>query len=88
MLAGVCLGTALAGKWRVSTPALEITAGLILCLVAIRLVMQPYEPAQTPTPLPAAPMAATLRLTFPFVVTPYGIAAVIAVLDSSVDPGW
>ena len=48
--------------------------------------MQPYEPVQTPTPPPAAPMAVTLRLTFPLVVTPYGIAAVIAALDSSVEP--
>lgn len=87
VLAGAYLGTALADKWRVSTAALEITAGLILLLVAMRLVMQPYEPSQAPPPpLPAAPMAATLRLTFPLVVTPYGIAAVIAVLDSSVDP--
>jgi len=44
------------------------------------------SPQAPPPPLPAAPMAATLRLTFPLAVTPYGIAAVIAVLDSSVDP--
>jgi multiple antibiotic resistance protein len=87
VLAAAYLGTALAEKWHVSTPALEITAGLILCLVAMRLAMQPYEPAPTPPPpLPAAPMAATLRLTFPLVVTPYGIAAVIAVLESAVEP--
>ena len=87
VLAAAYLGTALARKWGVSTPALEITAGLILCLVAMRLAMQPYEGARTPPPpLPAAPMAATLRLTFPLVVTPYGIAAVIAVLQSSVEP--
>jgi multiple antibiotic resistance protein len=86
VLAAAYLGTALAEKWHISTPALEITAGLILCLVAMRLAMQPYEPPRTPPPLPAAPMAATLRLTFPLVVTPYGIAAVIAILQSSVEP--
>jgi multiple antibiotic resistance protein len=87
VLAAAYLGTALAEKWHVSTQALEITAGLILCLVAMRLAMQPYEPARTPPPpLPAAPWAATLRLTFPLVVTPYGIAAVIAVLESAVEP--
>ena len=86
VLAAAYLGTAMAEKWRISTPALEITAGLILCLVAMRLAMQPYEPARSPPPLPAAPMAATLRLTFPLVVTPYGIAAVITVLESAVEP--
>ncbi len=82
VLAAAWLGTVLADKWRISTPALEITAGVILFLVAMRLVMQPYEaPPAPPPPLPQAPMAATLRLTFPLEVTPYGIAALIAVFD-------
>jgi multiple antibiotic resistance protein len=47
--------------------------------------MQQYEPAEHgPQPsLPAAPMAAALKLAFPGVLTPYGIAAVIALLASS-----
>ena len=36
-----------------------------------------------PPPLPAAPIAAAFRLAFPTVVTPYGIAAVIALLANS-----
>jgi multiple antibiotic resistance protein len=82
---GGYLGTALAAKWGVSTPALEIATGLIFLLVAGRLVMAPYEPPQPVHPLPASPMAATLRLTFPLVVTPYGIAGLIAVLDMEPD---
>lgn len=78
---GGWLGTVLAEKWNVSTAAVEIAAGLILLMVAIRLVMAPYEPPQAWPPLPASPMAATLRLTFPLIVTPYGIAGLIAVLD-------
>ena len=51
-------------------------------LVAIGLVMAPYQPVHAaPPPLPASPLAASLRLTFPLVVTPYGIAALIAVLS-------
>jgi multiple antibiotic resistance protein len=80
------LGAALAMKWRISVPAIEIAAGLIFFLVAIRLVMAAYEPAPPPEPLPAAPMAATLRLTFPLVVSPYGIAALIALLAATDDP--
>jgi len=83
---GGYLGTALATKWHISIPAIELTAGLILFLVAIRLVLAAYEPLPAPPPpLPAAPMAAALRLTFPLVVTPYGIAALIALLTWTTD---
>jgi hypothetical protein len=39
-------------------------------------VLEEYEPPRdaAPPPLPAEPMAAALKLTFPTVVTPYGIA--------------
>jgi multiple antibiotic resistance protein len=88
---GGYLGAFLAQKWRVSLPAMELTAGIILFLVAIRLVLAPYEPQQLPAePLPDAPMKATLRLTFPLVVTPYGIAALIGLLvaaEPSADVG-
>ena len=86
VIVGGAFGAALAMKWRVSVPAIEIAAGLILFLVAIRLVMAAYEPMPAPQPLPAAPMAATLRLTFPLVVSPYGIAALIALLAATDDP--
>lgn len=85
VILGGYLGTALAPKWNVSIAAIEIAAGLILLLVAVRIVMAPYEPPQVLPPLPTAPLAATLRLTFPLVVTPYGIAALIAVLDLATD---
>jgi multiple antibiotic resistance protein len=78
---GGYLGMLLAAKWRISLPAMLLTAGIILFLVALQLVMRVYETAPTaPPPLPTAPMAATLSLTFPLVVTPYGIAVLIALL--------
>jgi multiple antibiotic resistance protein len=86
VIVGGTLGTTLAAKWRISIPAIEIATGLTLFLVAIRLVMAGYEPAPPPQPLPGAPMAATLRLTFPLVVSPYGIAALIALLAATDDP--
>ena len=52
VIVGGYLGTALAAKWNVSTAALEIATGLILLLVAVRLVMAPYEPPQPLSPLP------------------------------------
>ena len=84
---GGALGTELAAKWRISVPAIEIATGIILFLVATRLVLAGYERQPTPEPLPEAPMAAALRLTFPLVVSPYGIAAVIALLASTDDAG-
>ncbi|MGN6452212.1 MAG: MarC family protein [Steroidobacteraceae bacterium] len=85
VIVGGYLGTTLAAKWNVSTAAIEIAAGLILLLVAARLVMAPYEPPPVLPPLPPSRMAATLRLTFPLVVTPYGVAGLIAVLDLTSD---
>jgi multiple antibiotic resistance protein len=85
VIVGGYLGTTLAAKWNVSTAAIEIAAGLILLLVAARLVMAPYEPPPVLPPLPPSRMAATLRLTFPLVVTPYGVAGLIAVLDLATD---
>jgi multiple antibiotic resistance protein len=80
-VAGGYLGMRLADKWHVSVPAMLLTAGIILFLVALRLVMEAYQSVRpAPEPLPTAPMAATLRLTFPLVVTPYGVAALIALL--------
>ena len=85
VIVGGYLGTTLAVKWNVSTAAIEMAAGLILLLVAVRLVMAPYEPPPVLPPLPPSRMAATLRLTFPLVVTPYGVAGLIAVLDLTSD---
>jgi len=86
VIVGGTLGTTLAAKWMISVPAIEIATGLTLFLVAIRLVLAPYEPSPALPPLPEAPMAAALRLTFPLVVSPYGIAALIALLASTDDP--
>jgi multiple antibiotic resistance protein len=86
-VAGAFIGVRLAAKWHVSVPDLLIATGVIFFLVAIDLVMAPYGSVQPPLEaLPEKPMAATLKLTFPLVVTPYGIAALIAIV-ASVDRG-
>lgn len=83
---GSLLGRALAAKWHVSIASLLIAAGIIFLLVALRQLLDQYEPERTdvpPTPLPQSPMAAAVRLLFPIVLTPYGIAAAIVLLASS-----
>jgi multiple antibiotic resistance protein len=61
---------------------------VIFFLVALRQLLAEYEPAPVtaaPPPLPNDPTAAAIRLLFPIVLTPYGIAAVIVLLAASKD---
>jgi len=85
LLAGGYIGKLLAGGWHLSVPAIAIATGIIFFLVAIDLVLSPYSGSQAPAPLPTDPMLAVFRVTFPLLVTPYGIAAVIALLVASTD---
>jgi small neutral amino acid transporter SnatA (MarC family) len=86
-VAGGLLGSRVLIKWQVSIPALTVTAGIIFFLVALRHLLEQYEPphAVTHESLPPSPIAAACQLVFPIVLTPYGIAAVIALLASSGD---
>ncbi len=65
---------------------MELAGGVIFFLVGLRVVLEQYEPKHmAPAPLPEAPMAAAMRVAFPLVVTPYGIAALIVLLANSQD---
>jgi len=86
---GSALGRFLAANWQVHTGSLGIAAGIIFFLVALRQLLEGYEPPHAPVappPLPAAPVAAASRLLFPIVLTPYGVAAVIILLASNREP--
>lgn len=84
--AGGYAGRELAAFWTISRPALLIATGIIFFLVALNLVLEQYEPPQSPQrALPAEPMAAALQLTFPTLVPPYGVAALIALLAATRD---
>ena len=87
IVAGSLVGRAMLAKWHVSIPALQITGGIVFFLVALRQVLEQYEPAHEPAPerLPPTAFAAASRLVFPSVLTPYGIAAVIALLAASTE---
>lgn len=79
---GSLLGRALLANWRVSDAALLLAAGIVFFLVALRQLLEQYAPSE-PAPaetLPASPAAAASRLVFPMLLTPYGMAAVIALL--------
>src|SRR5271154_778169 len=56
---GSLIGRGLLAKWQVSIPALTLTGGIIFFLVALRQLMEQYEPAHAvpAEPLPSAPIA-------------------------------
>jgi multiple antibiotic resistance protein len=90
-IAGGFLGAALLANWRISIGAMVIAGGLVFLLVGLRQLLEQYEPphatdANMPA-LPASPTAAALKLLFPIVLTPFGIAAVIVLLALRTEGG-
>jgi multiple antibiotic resistance protein len=84
VVVGGFAGRALLENWGISSSAMLLSGGIIFALVGLSLVLEQYQPVHpAPPPLPAVPMAAAMRITFPTVVTPYGIAALIVVLTNS-----
>lgn len=88
-IAGGFLGAVLLANWHVSIGAMVIAGGIVFLLVGLRQLLQQYEPPHAPDPsapaLPTSPTAAALKLLFPTVLTPFGIAAVIVLLALSAD---
>lgn len=82
LAAGGFIGRSLAMKWMVPVGVLQFTAGLIFFLIAMHGVLAQYEVA--PHPTDAAPPS-PMKIAFPMLVTPYGIAAVILLLTLSGD---
>ncbi len=89
IIVGSIAGRALAARWSISLAALELTAGIVFFIVAVKHLLEQYEPAPSDADasLPPAANAAALRIVFPIVLTPYGIAAVITVLAATQDAG-
>jgi multiple antibiotic resistance protein len=86
VVVGGLLGARLLGSWHISISSMTIAGGIVFLLVALRQLLEQFEPHAPDTAaetLPASPMLAATRLLFPIVLTPYGIAAVIAVMGAS-----
>jgi multiple antibiotic resistance protein len=90
-IAGGFLGAALLANWHISIGAMVIAGGLVFLLIGLRQLLEEYEPPHAPDAnmlaLPASPTAAALKLLFPIVMTPFGIAAVIVLLALSKEAG-
>lgn len=90
-IAGGFLGATLLVNWHISIGAMVIAGGLVFLLVGLRQLLEQYEPPRAPDTnmpaLPASPTGAALKLLFPLVLTPFGIAAVIVLLAVSTGSG-
>jgi multiple antibiotic resistance protein len=88
--AAATVGSRLLQKWGISLGALLLTTGLVLFLVAMRVVMEQYEPhvqaemTDHPSAIvePASPGALAFSpLAFPTIITPYGAALLILLMS-------
>ena len=77
-------GRELIASWSIPVSAVLLSGGIIFILVGLNVMLEQYQPVHPPAPpLPPGQMVAAMRITFPIVVTPYGIAALIVVLANS-----
>lgn len=82
ILLAALFGQKLLAKYQISLSAIVASAGLVLFLVALRIVMSQYgadEPSDPPPEKPSLALAIQ-PLAFPAILTPYGIAAVMTVM--------
>lgn len=87
-----CLAAAFVGQramksLHISISALMLAGGIILFLVALRMIMQLYSSTprnETTPPTPTLAMAVS-PLSFPTIVTPYGIAILIILMAAAQD---
>jgi multiple antibiotic resistance protein len=79
LLLAAIVGENSINKYHISIPVLGIAAGVILFLVALRTVMEEFDRSTEASPKVYEPnlLYALSPLTFPTIVTPYGVAAVI-----------
>lgn len=93
-LAAATIGSRILHNWGVSLGALQLTAGVVLFLVALKPVLEQYEGREdraeraaasvATSGLPAAKLA-IWPLAFPTIVTPYGVAVLIMMLTLQTD---
>jgi multiple antibiotic resistance protein len=84
VLVGGFVGARLMHNWAITPGVMEFAGAIVFFLVALRMVLAQYaEPlAASPAPVAATPL---MRLVFPVVVTPYGVATVITLMAVSAD---
>ena len=93
LLVAAMLGERILQSYGIPLPVLALSGGVILFLVALQTVLQQFVPHETETHVDGAPPTAAvptlqmamMPLAFPTIVTPYGIAALVAFIGLSPD---
>jgi multiple antibiotic resistance protein len=91
LLAAATIGANILQQWGISIGAMQLTAGIVLFLVALQPVLKEYATHEPPTHAavsadapPSSPSALAFSpLAFPTIVTPYGIAVLIIAVTLS-----
>jgi multiple antibiotic resistance protein len=71
------VGSFMLEKWRISIPAIALTSAIALFVVAMQSLAAPYRQSATDA---ANQLNPSSPLAFPYIATPYGIAAFITLL--------
>jgi small neutral amino acid transporter SnatA (MarC family) len=75
------VGSFMLGKWQISVPAIAFTGAIVLFVAAMRSILALYGgPAPDASRVAPSPSTAASHLVFPYIATPYGIAAIIVLL--------
>jgi multiple antibiotic resistance protein len=82
-VAGGFIGKVLMNSGGVAVPVLLLGAGIVFFLFALEVVLA-RAPAPSAAPLSDPPAPKIMQVVFPMILTPYGLAAVMAFLASSV----
>lgn len=75
-------GPPILARWGVSFPAVALTGGIILFLLSLQVMLKPTESSDHSGAVPGTLSASMLisRLVIPTIVTPPGIAAIVALM--------
>lgn len=76
------IGQSLLRGWQIQLPALMIAGGILLSLVALRLILTQYTPNPPPETAPESPglHLAITPLAFPSILPPFGIAIALTLM--------
>ncbi len=86
-LVAAFMGQIILKSWHISIPAIMLAGGIILFLVALQMIMQVYSSPHRNETTPSTPTLsmAVSPLSFPTIVTPYGIAILIIFMATAQD---
>ncbi len=75
------VGSFMLGKWQISVPAIALTGAIVLFVAAMKSILALYGGSAPDAGVVApSPSKAAAHLVFPYIATPYGIAAIIVLL--------